>query len=166
MSCPAAAAAATALACSLGSVCSISLAHASVGPCSYEERKQKRKEAERQRKQEEQERRRAEVRRHASRRVGGICKLRKRCTRTWRLAGGAASMCTAAPSITGLSHGACRELFFLVLQGRQRMAAMTEEEQAKWREERNARGLARKQERQEAKARMEKVGGVAVTARG
>lgn len=44
------------------------------------------------------------------------------------------------------------------LQGRQRMAAMTEEEQAKWREERNARGLARKQERQEAKARMEKVG--------
>ncbi|KAL4440738.1 hypothetical protein ABPG77_000447 [Micractinium sp. CCAP 211/92] len=41
-------------------------------------------------------------------------------------------------------------------EGRQRMAAMTEEEQAKWREERNARGLARKQERQEAKARMEK----------
>ncbi|KAL4457476.1 hypothetical protein ABPG75_012341 [Micractinium tetrahymenae] len=41
-------------------------------------------------------------------------------------------------------------------EGRQRMAAMTEEEQAKWREERNARGQARKQERQEAKARMEK----------
>ena len=34
---------------------------------------------------------------------------------------------------------------------------MTEEEQKKWREERDARGLARKHERQEARARMEKV---------
>lgn len=40
--------------------------------------------------------------------------------------------------------------------GRQRIAAMTEEEQKKWREERDARGLARKHERQEARARMEK----------
>lgn len=53
----------------------------------------------------------------------------------------------------------------LVLQGRQRMAAMTEEEQARYREERNARGLARKQERQEAKALMEKVGGRPFTIR-
>ena len=38
---------------------------------------------------------------------------------------------------------------------------MTEEEQAAWREERNARSAARKQERQEMKARMEKVCAVA-----
>ena len=37
---------------------------------------------------------------------------------------------------------------------------MTEEEAASWREERNARGLARKQARDEGRAKMEKVGGV------
>lgn len=41
-------------------------------------------------------------------------------------------------------------------EGRQRMAAMNDEERRQWREERNARGVARKQERQEGKARMEK----------
>ncbi|PSC68994.1 tRNA (guanine(9)-N1)-methyltransferase [Micractinium conductrix] len=41
-------------------------------------------------------------------------------------------------------------------EGRQRFESMTEEEQAAWREERNARSAARKQERQEMKARMEK----------
>jgi hypothetical protein len=39
---------------------------------------------------------------------------------------------------------------------------MTEEEAAKWREERNARGVARKQERDAGRAKMEKVGGARV----
>ena len=47
-------------------------------------------------------------------------------------------------------------------QGKERIAAMTEEEAAKWREERNARGVARKQERDAGRAKMEKVGGECV----